>query len=292
MTGRMMLVLGAFGLAAASPSLAEDGSARAVVTSGSSAMPSWTPDGTHLVFHSRRKDAKQHGIASRNIWMVAADGTDERQLTKGTKDEYHPALSPDGKKLLFVSELNGSRDIWIADPDGQNAVPLTDDPGTEDQPAWSPDGRQIVYAAFPKEGGSFDLWLMYADGGGPRPPRRFIPPGRPTGAPSPSSTGARRAGRSGRSPCRPTSRRRDGCASRSRCAAEPTSTPRSCGAATRCAARSLTSVSACAPPTAPSSSGAMRWRPSSSTPGSAASPASSSPTATRSPASSRTRRST
>src|SRR3989442_1388433 len=149
-------------------------------------MPSWTADGTHLVFHSRRKDAKQHGIASRNIWMVAADGRDERQLTKGTKDEYHPALSPDGKKLLFVSELNGSGDIWIADPDGQNAVPLTDDRGTEDQPAWSPDGRQIVYAAFPKEGGSFDLWLMYADGSGRRrltttPANEIFPAWHPSG---------------------------------------------------------------------------------------------------------------
>src|SRR2546428_1058829 len=186
MTGRMMLVLAAFGLAAASPSLAEDGSARAVVTTGSSAMPSWTPDGTHLVFHSRRKEAKQRGVAARNIWIVSADGSGERQLTKGTKDEYHPAVSPDDKKLLFVSELNGSRDIWIADLDGQNAVPLTDDPGTEDQPAWSPDGRQIVYAAFPKEGGSFDLWLMYADGSGRRrltttPANEIFPAWHPSG---------------------------------------------------------------------------------------------------------------
>src|SRR5256712_10414142 len=168
MTGRMMAALGALALAAALPSPAEDGSARVIVSTGSSAMPSWTADGSHLVFHSRRKEAKQHGIAARNIWIVGADGSGERQLTKGTKDEYHPVVSPDGKKLLFVSELNGSRDIWIADADGQNAVPLTDDPGTEDQPAWSPDGRQIVYAAFPKEGGSSALWLRYADGSGRR----------------------------------------------------------------------------------------------------------------------------
>src|SRR5881398_2611873 len=143
MTGRTALALGLLCLAAASPSLAEDGSARAVVTAGSSAMPSWTPDGTHLVFHSRRKEEKQRGIAARNIWIVY--------------------------------------------PDGQNAVPLTDDPGTEDQPAWSPDGRQIVYAAFPKEGGSFDLWLMYADGSGRRrltttPANEIFPAWHPSGA--------------------------------------------------------------------------------------------------------------
>jgi len=187
MTGRTRVALVLCVLAAGSRSVADDGTARAIVSTGSSAMPSWTADGSHLVFHSRRKEAKQHGIAARNIWIVGADGSGERQLTKGTKDEYHPVVSPDGKKLLFVSELNGSRDIWIADADGQNAVPLTDDPGTEDQPAWSADGRQIVYAAFPKEGGSFDLWLMYADGSGRRrltttPANEIFPAWHPSGA--------------------------------------------------------------------------------------------------------------
>src|SRR2546425_5794405 len=185
MTGRTKVALVLCVLAAGGRSVADDGTARVIVTTGSSAMPSWTADG-HLVFHSRRKEAKQHGIAARNIWIVGADGSGERQLTKGTKDEYHPVVSPDGKKLLFVSELNGSRDIWIADADGQNAVPLTDDPGTEDQPAWSADGRQIVYAAFPKEGGSFDLWLMYADGSGRRrltttPANEIFPAWHPNG---------------------------------------------------------------------------------------------------------------
>src|SRR5436189_2766358 len=185
MTGRTRVALVLCVLAAGSRSVADDGTARVIVTTGSSAMPSWTADG-HLVFHSRRKEAKQHGIAARNIWIVGADGSGERQLTKGTKDEYHPVVSPDGKKLLFVSELNGSRDIWIADADGQNAVPLTDDPGTEDQPAWSADGRQIVYAAFPREGGSFDIWLVNADGSGRRrltttPANELFPAWHPDG---------------------------------------------------------------------------------------------------------------
>src|SRR5207244_2105149 len=121
-----------------------------------------------IVFHARRKDDQQKGFATRNVWSVGADGSGEKKLTSGTKDEYHASLSPDGKKLLFVSELNGSRDIWLADADGQNPVPLTGDPGTEAQPAWSPDGHQIAYAAFPTEGGSFDIWLVNADGSGRR----------------------------------------------------------------------------------------------------------------------------
>src|SRR3989442_1268386 len=166
-------------LAAALPVRAADvGSAQVLVTgTGSNAMPAWLPGGHELVFHSRRKEAKQHDFPTRNIWKIGADGSGERQLTHGTKDEYHPSISPDGRKLLFVSELNGSRDVWVADPDGENAVPLTDDPGIEDQPAWSPDSRQIVYAAFPKEGGSFDLWVVNADG---------TVPVELTGAPAPA----------------------------------------------------------------------------------------------------------
>src|SRR5438093_531505 len=132
------------GAGAAAPT--DEGTARRIVGTGSSAMPAWMPDGSRIVFHARRKDDQQKGFATRNVWSVGADGSGEKKLTGGTKDEYHASLSPDGKKLLFVSELNGSRDIWLADADGQNPVPLTDDPGTEDQPAWSPDGRQIANA--------------------------------------------------------------------------------------------------------------------------------------------------
>src|SRR5438552_646050 len=158
MTGRTRVALVLCVLVAGGRSVADDGTARAIVSTGSSAMPSWTADGSHLVFHSRRKEAKQHGIAARNIWIVGADGSGERQLTKGTKDEYHPVVSPDGKKLLFVSELNGSRDVWIADADGQNAVPLTDDPGTEDQPAWSPDGRTLAFQHRGEKG--WEIWTL------------------------------------------------------------------------------------------------------------------------------------
>src|SRR5579875_917737 len=165
----VLVALIALAIAPPSGTAADDGSARALVAGvGSNAMPSWFPDGSRLLFHSRRRDQPGHGLATRNLWTVAADGTDARRLTRGSKDEYHGVVSPDGRRIVFVSELNGSRDLWIADASGQNPVPLTDDPGIEDQPTWSPDSRRICYAAFPKEGGSFDLWVINADGTGRR----------------------------------------------------------------------------------------------------------------------------
>src|SRR2546425_6984699 len=160
-----LLVLAALALAggvgAAAPT--DEGTAGRSVGPGSCAMPAWAPDGGRLLFHARRKDDQQKGFAIRNLWSVGADGSGEKKLTGGTKDEYHASLSPDGKKLLFVSELNGSRDIWLADADGQNPVPLTDDPGTEDQPAWSPDGRPLAFPAPPPAGGGFRLPPLTAD---------------------------------------------------------------------------------------------------------------------------------
>ncbi|HYR97324.1 MAG TPA: hypothetical protein VEM57_11335 [Candidatus Binatus sp.] len=185
--GAVLAVTLALAAGAATAVPAEDGAAhRLVGGDGSYAMPAWAPDGGVLVFHARRKDDKQKGIATRNVWRTSPNGTEVRKLTNGTKDEYHASLSPDGKRLLFVSELNGSRDVWLADADGQNPVAITDDPGTEDQPAWSPDGRQIAFAAFPKEGGSFDLWVVNTDGSGRRrltttPANEIFPAWHPNG---------------------------------------------------------------------------------------------------------------
>ncbi len=131
-------------------------------------MPSWTPDGRRVVFHARHAPEKANLLPTRKIWVVDRDGKNAHKLSDGPADEYHPVVSPDGTKIAFVSEANGSRDVWVMDADGKNALSLTDDPGLEEHPCWSPDGKQIAYVALPKDGGSFDLWMMNADGSGKR----------------------------------------------------------------------------------------------------------------------------
>lgn len=155
---------------AASPGGSDPAGALRRLTSepGIEAMPSWSPNGNRIVFHARRAAAKENTLPVRKVWIVDRDGANAHPLSDGIADEYHAELSPDGTKIAFVSEANGSRDVWVMDADGKNPLPLTDAPGLEEHPAWSPGGRQIAYVALPKDGGNFDLWVMNADGSGKR----------------------------------------------------------------------------------------------------------------------------
>jgi Tol biopolymer transport system component len=135
---------------------------------GIDAMPSWSPSGRRLAYHARQRPEKSDVLPTRKIWLIDRDGQNARKISDGAADEYHAVFSPNGSRMAFVSEANGSRDIWVMDADGKNPLPLTDDPGLEEHPCWSPDGSRIVFTALPKDGGNFDLWVMNADGSGKR----------------------------------------------------------------------------------------------------------------------------
>jgi serine/threonine protein kinase len=86
-------------------------------------------------------------------------------LTFGNNDIEWKSLSPDGRSVVY----GNARRIWRLDP-GQAAYPLTSDPAFIDgQPRWSPNGQSIIFERAPVgEPGNFELWLMAADGAGPR----------------------------------------------------------------------------------------------------------------------------
>src|SRR5205823_6667567 len=88
----------------------------------------WTPDGK-IVYTSITSFAP-------NVWIMNGDGGNPRQLTQN--DGRYPAVSPDGRYIVFNSQQAGTSNIWRMDADGGNSRQLTDNGGL---PSVSPDGR-------------------------------------------------------------------------------------------------------------------------------------------------------
>ena len=95
--------------------------------------------------------------------MMNINGKNVELLTAMGFDSY-PAWSPDGTKIAFVSERDGSPNIYVMDANGNNQKRLTNNGGYY-WPAWSPDGRRIAFLLGP--GKKFDIFVMDADGQNP-----------------------------------------------------------------------------------------------------------------------------
>jgi Tol biopolymer transport system component len=109
-----------------------------------------------------------------NIWRIdlpqpgAPSPTAATVAIQSTKQDIHPAISPDGKRIACTSTRSGSWEIWVSDLDGANALQLTrmNAPTGTGAPRWSPDGSMIAFASDSE--GQFDVFLIPATGGKPR----------------------------------------------------------------------------------------------------------------------------
>lgn len=128
-------------------------------------QPTWSPDGTRIVFQSTSRNSKE-------ISVMNADGSGRRQLTStDTVAEQEPTWSPDGTRIAFVagrSETDTTTDleIWLMDADGSNLVQMTNTPqGVRDtQPAWSPDGDRFAFLSEGRPGDTnSNIYVMDAN---------------------------------------------------------------------------------------------------------------------------------
>jgi len=78
-----------------------------------------------------------------------ADGSEQRRLTQNDANEFTPCWSPDGLKIAFASNREGSgrAEIYIMRTDGSELRKVTNDPGRATEPAWSPDGSKIAFTS-------------------------------------------------------------------------------------------------------------------------------------------------
>lgn len=124
-------------------------------TSYSNAHPSWSPDGSQLLFISNR-DGNWDVYLSNSL-----SGEGAINLSQNDGVNFHPRFSPDGQRIVFESDVNGSFDIYVMDADGGNLQRLTTGNGDESDPSWIDDDT-ILFAS--NEIGDWELYLMDANG--------------------------------------------------------------------------------------------------------------------------------
>jgi len=133
-------------------------------------QPSWSPDGLQIVFISpcrARGDITDNLYKDSSLYVMNADGSGQKPLTKVPGSDFNPAWSPDGKQIAFTSLREGKKDIYLLTVETGAIVRLTTVSGDvqeNSQPAWSPFGNQIVYTV--KRFNAYQVWVMSSTGQG------------------------------------------------------------------------------------------------------------------------------
>jgi hypothetical protein len=115
-----------------------------------------SPDGKTIVFELLG-----------DLYTMPVTGGTATRITSGPGFDSQPRWSPDGKRIVFLSDRSGAENVWLSDPDGTHSKPLTK--GTNNlyaSPEWTPDGNYIVASRTSGVLGSvYELWLIHKDGG-------------------------------------------------------------------------------------------------------------------------------
>ena len=93
-----------------------------------------SPDGSQIIFELLG-----------DLYTIPIEGGNATRITSGQAYDMQPRYSPDGSKIVFISDRNGAENVWLADADGKNAHALSKIQWKNFvSPTWTPDGQYIV----------------------------------------------------------------------------------------------------------------------------------------------------
>jgi len=126
---------------------------RAVTRNFRDRSPSWSPDGSRLVFERAGR-----------LFVIRSDGSGLRLITPGLNRAGEPAWSPDGRSIAFVrgrtiyvTRVSGGAIRRVFESDGDSLV---------SRPAWSPDGKWIAFAQSDVNDAVSAIAVVRSTGGG------------------------------------------------------------------------------------------------------------------------------
>ena len=126
--------------------------------------PFWSYDGKQIVYRAYHPETEEQkadylGLLKQNlirpttleIWVMNADGSNKRQVTRNGKANFGPYFFPDGKRIIFASNMDDPKgrnfDLYKINVDGTGLERITYNETFDGFPMFSPDGKKIVFAS-------------------------------------------------------------------------------------------------------------------------------------------------
>lgn len=142
--------------------------------------PFFSADGKKIVYRSHHpksekeiadyKELLQNGMirpANFEIWVMHADGSGKRQVTRNGAANFAPFWHPDGKRIIFASNLAAPRsrnfDLYMVNEDGSGLERITHHAEFDGFPMFSSDGRKLVWASNRNSAKRGDTNIFIAD---------------------------------------------------------------------------------------------------------------------------------
>jgi Tol biopolymer transport system component len=137
----------------------------------------FSPDGSQIVWRASRPEGKAleeykallaKGLirpSALEIFVMNADGSNVRQLTKNGAANFCPTFHADGKRIIWSSNVGANIrefDLWMVNENGGEPERITTAPGFDGFPHFSPDGRWIVWSSNRADPASHETNLFLA----------------------------------------------------------------------------------------------------------------------------------